>query len=420
MPRLRQIIADPKASAIFLAALGQVVMFGAMTAVSRAYSLSALAQYGVVFAVFTILQTVSSLRLEQGIVYERTDEHRSALYLCATLAILPAGLVFGAAGAYYLWTNPDTRPEWPTLALLVIAAAAAGGLGRIHVQMLAAAARVRRVAILNFLRPASIGVCQMASLLFVRDAVTLSAALLASQVIYALCAWALSSVRWHSVAAAFTAGGLRQAMARNRAFPAYSLPQNAIFTVSESAIPLALPLLFPGTVAVALFWLASRVVFAPATIVAESIRPIIYRELAERGEGLFRRALTYSGLIGLPVLLGVIVLLVAGDWLFVQAFGPEWAAANDYALVLGVLVFFNMASLPLVGVLPILHMQRGLLLAELAAFAVRVGLIFGFDWPGPLSLVVAGTLGYMAILSLFFLNVLRRLRRRPPLSEPQR
>lgn len=420
MPRLRQIIHDPKTSAIFLAALGQLVLFGAMAVISRAYSLSALAQYGVMFAVFTILQTISSLRLEQGIVYERTEEHRSALYVCATLAILPAGLVFGAAGAYYLWTNPDTRPEWPTLALLVIGAAAAGGFGRIHVQMLAAAGRVRQVAILNFLRPALIGTCQMASLLFERDAVALGAALLASQAIYALCAWALSAVRWHSVAATFSAGGLRQAIIRNRAFPAYSLPQNALFTVSESAIPLALPLLFPGTIAVALFWLASRVVFAPATIVAESIRPIVYRELAESGDGLFRRSMIYSGLIGLPVLLGVVVLAIAGDWLFAQAFGPEWVAANDYALVLGVLVFFNMASLPLVGVLPILNMQRGLLLAELAGFAGRVALILSFDWADPLSLVVAGTLGYIAILSLFFLTVLRRLRNLPPLQEAQR
>jgi O-antigen/teichoic acid export membrane protein len=163
---------------------------------------------------------------------------------------------------------------------------------------------------------------------------------------------------------------------------------------------------------VALFWLASRAVFAPATVVAESIRPQTYRAIASRTQGLARFVLLTSAALFATVALPLLLLFWIGPSHFQLAFGAGWRGANDYALVLGGLVAVNMAALPFVGALPVLGLQRPYVLVELAGLAVRAALLFLVAWGDAWTGVAMSTLGYVLLQLGFFAYVAAALLRR--------
>lgn len=401
--RYASLAANPKLRAIAAAALGQVVMFAGMAVVSRHYDHRALAEYGVVFSLFNIIQIAASLRLEQGLVYEHAAENRASLYWLTLVLIPPATMVAGACAAIYISHNPQTGTHALALALLLAVATLGSAIGRLHLQLLAATEQYGFVILNNILRPSLIGILQIAATFFASTSVALVGALALSQVLYAT---VLGAAAWRAARPGKTTpDAARQALRRNAAFPLYSLPQNLLYTVSEGLVPLALPFLFPDSASVALFWLASRAVFAPATVLAESIRPMVYRDMAVAGERLRARITSYALALGAPIGLGLLVLALCGPTLFRIAFGPQWGDANAYGLVLGVLVMGNMASLPAVGALPVLGMQKHLFAIEVLGLAARAAVIFLPGWTSPLQVVAASTAVYLGIIGAFYVCV---------------
>ncbi len=391
---------NPKLRAIGAAALGQVVMFGGMAVVSRHYDHLALAEYGVVFSLFNIIQLAASLRLEQGLVYEHAVEHRSSLYWLTLILIPVATLIVGAGAAIYIGRNPQTGAHAFALAWLLAVATLGSAMGRLHLQLLAAAEQYGFVIFNNVLRPSLIGLLQVAATFVASTSVALVGALALSQVLYAT---VLGTLAWRAARpCATSASDMKQALRRNAAFPLYSLPQNMLYTVSEGLVPLALPFLFPTSAAVALFWLASRAVFAPATVLAESIRPMVYRDIAVAGDRLRQRIARYALALGGPIALGLLVLALCGPTLFRIAFGAQWGDANSYGLVLGVLVLGNMASLPAVGALPVMGMQKHLFAVEVLGLIARAAIIFLPGWTSPFQVVAASTVVYLAIIGGFY------------------
>lgn len=398
--RYALLAANPKLRAIAAAALGQIVMFAGMAVVSRHYDHRALSEYGVIFSLFNIVQLAASLRLEQGLVYEHTAENRAALYWLTLALIAPATLLAGACAAIYIGRNPQTAEHALALALLLAIATLGSAIGRLHLQLLAAAEEYRFVVLNNVLRPSLIGVLQIVATFLASSSIALVGALALSQVLYAA---VLSLAAWRAARPAPSTGAAaQQALRRNAAFPLYSLPQNLLYTVSEGLVPLALPFLYPNSASVALFWLASRAVFAPATVLAESIRPMVYRDVAVAGRRLRRRVATYALALGAPIAAGLIVLALFGPVLFRIAFGPQWGDASTYGIILGVLVLGNMASLPAVGALPVLGMQKHLFGVEVLGLMARAAVIFLPHWSSPLQVVAVSTAVYLGIIGAFY------------------
>ena len=409
-PPFRNAAANPKLLAIAAAAGGQMVMLAAMALVSRRYPPSALTQYGVFFSLFGILQITAALRIEQGIVYEASGAPRHALYACAQTVVVPVSVLTGLIAAVYLAFNHVMAGELVWFLAPLMVAATASAMARTNVQAIAALDRFRILPAMNFLRPAAIGAFQIAGvLLTARSGVALCLCFAASQLAYAAITFgALGRVEF-ARASRSSMAAMREAFVRNRQFTLYSLPQNLLYALSEALVPLSLPFLFPQTASVAMFWLASRTVFAPATIVAESVRPMIYREIARAGPHLTRKCLVTAAMLVAPILASLLVLAVAGRPAFALVFGARWASANDYALILGALVAFNMAALPFVGALPILGMQRAILIAEIVGLAARAGAISLHRWVSPEAAVLWATVAYMAVMGAFLALVLRRM-----------
>jgi len=399
MQRIPRALGNAKVLAVLAAAAGQLIMFAGMAVVSRRYGQISLSQYGVMFSLFNIAQLAATLRLEQGLVYEKTEDGRQALYQAALWLLLPATIAICLATFFYVSSNPQTNSQSVVLVTVLAIATAFAGAGRLNVQLLAAVGRSRAVVISNFARPSAIGLSQLVASLLGSSVVDLMLALAFGQAMYAGLMWALArtTTRGHAVARS----EMRKAVGRNAAFPLYSLPQNLLFTASEALVPLSIPFLFPGSKSVAFFWLASRAVFAPATVMAESIRSLVYKDLADQAE-LQKRIVIYSLSLAVPIALGMVVLYLFGDYLFRMLFGPEWGPANDYALVLGAMVVFNMACLPIVGALPLLNLQRRLFIFEIIGLAARAATIFFVAWSSPLALVASATAVYMVVMGLFF------------------
>ena len=82
-------------AAISMAALGQLLTISAMALIARHYSDEQLSEYGIFIFLLGLMQIISSLRLEQGIVYQRTQSETISLTSASLLALFPSLLLCG-------------------------------------------------------------------------------------------------------------------------------------------------------------------------------------------------------------------------------------------------------------------------------------------------------------------------------------
>jgi O-antigen/teichoic acid export membrane protein len=70
-----------------------------------------------------------------------------------------------------------------------------------------------------------------------------------------------------------------------------------------------------------------------------------------------------------------------GPWLFSLVFGEAWAVAGEYARWLALFFLFNFINKPSVASVPVLGIQRGLLVYELFSTGGKVvGFLVGVYW----------------------------------------
>jgi O-antigen/teichoic acid export membrane protein len=411
--RLTATARHPRLHAVVGSASGQVLLFGATVVVSRVYTPDQLSSYGVFFALFNMLMIASMLRLEQAVLYASDREEANRL-IAAALIALPLVLLVTAYPTYaYLSSNPHTASDALPLLLALVVSLIGGGFARLQTQVLARADAFHYLALVNFIRPAFIALLQFSVALLGPGAIRLQIALAVSQLLLAASTLLISARvtgRWSIVGKPIDRAGVWEALKlkKNVDFVRFSLPQNLLFVASESLVPLSISFLFPNESAVAMFWLASRVVFAPANIFAESIRVQIYR-LVARNRGELRFVLRTTALLFGFIIVPIAAIAVAGRPLFQFAFGPEWGDASEYALVLGLLVAVNVSSMPIVAAIPLVGMQRHYAIVEAAGLALRAGLLFAVPWSNAFQSVAATSIAYIALLTIFMAFVVRAL-----------
>lgn len=185
---------------------------------------------------------------------------------------------------------------------------------------------------------------------------------------------------------------LTELACRHRDFPLYRAPQNFINAISQS-LPVLMLAAFFGPAAAGFYTLGNMVVGMPSTLVGKSVSDVFYPKITEAAHlganltGLIMKATGALALIGiLPF--GLVVL--SGPWLFAYLFGPEWHVAGEYARWLALFYFFNFINKPSVAAVPVLDIQRGLLVYEVFSTGGKTaGLIIGFYWFGSDVLAVA-------------------------------
>lgn len=170
---------------------------------------------------------------------------------------------------------------------------------------------------------------------------------------------------------------------RHSDFPLYRAPQNFINAVSQGLPVLMLTALFSPAVA-GFYTLSKMVMGMPSALIGKAVSDVFYpkiNELAQKGENLssyiLRATLALFGIAAIPF--GFVFLF--GPTIFEWVFGREWGAAGEYARWLALFFLFNFINKPCVASVPVLGIQRGLLLYEIFSTGVKVvGLLIGFYW----------------------------------------
>lgn len=176
---------------------------------------------------------------------------------------------------------------------------------------------------------------------------------------------------------------LRMLAYRHRDFPFYRSPQIFINAASRSA-PVLLLAGFFGPAAAGFYTLGKLALGLPSALVGKAVIDVFYpkvTEAAHAGQNLTKLILEGTGAL---LILGIFpfgfVMVFAPD-LFSFIFGAEWGPAGEYARWLALFFLFNFINKPSVAAVPVLNIQRGLLVYEVFSTLTKViGMLFGFFW----------------------------------------
>ena len=210
---------------------------------------------------------------------------------------------------------------------------------------------------------------------------------------------------------------LKELAHRHRDFPLYRAPQNFINAASQS-LPVLMLAAFFGPAAAGFYTLGKMVMGLPTTLVGKAVNDVFYpriTEAAHNGENVHRHIVQATGaLLAISIVpFGLVVLF--GPRLFGLVFGEDWVMAGEYARWLALFFLFNFINKPSVATVPLLGIQRGLLVYEIFSTGTKaLGLVVGFYWFASALWAVAlfsviGVLAYSTMM-LWILSHAMRLR----------
>jgi O-antigen/teichoic acid export membrane protein len=157
-------------------------------------------------------------------------------------------------------------------------------------------------------------------------------------------------------------------------FPMYRSPQILLNTFSSS-LPVLMLAAFFGPTAAGFYALCERALSLPGALIGNSVFQVFYHritEAAHRGENIAE--LIVKATIGLASVGFVPFALVVafGPWLFGFAFGKEWVVSGEYARWLALWIYLNFINRPSVAAVPVLGLQKGLLIYEFFSTGTKV------------------------------------------------
>jgi O-antigen/teichoic acid export membrane protein len=178
---------------------------------------------------------------------------------------------------------------------------------------------------------------------------------------------------------------LRQLAHKYRDFPFYRAPQDFINAASQSLPVLMLAALFSPTAA-GFYTLGRSVMGMPSALIGKAVGDVFYPRIttaAAGGEDLPKYIARATGILFCIGIFPFGLVMAAGPWLFKFVFGSDWAMAGEYARWLALFFLFNFINKPSVAAVPVLGIQRGLLIYEAFSTGGKVlGLLVGFYWFG--------------------------------------
>jgi O-antigen/teichoic acid export membrane protein len=172
---------------------------------------------------------------------------------------------------------------------------------------------------------------------------------------------------------------------RHRDFPIYRAPQNFINAASQS-LPILMLSAFFGPAAAGYYSLGKMVMGVPSTLLGKAVHDVFYPRIAEeahKGENLRQHIMKATGALLAVGILPFGLVIIFGPQIFDFFFGSKWLIAGEYARWLGLFFLFNFINKPCVAAVPVLGIQRGLLIYEIFSTGAKtLGLIAGFYWFG--------------------------------------
>jgi len=161
-------------------------------------------------------------------------------------------------------------------------------------------------------------------------------------------------------------------------FPFYRTPQVLINTISQT-LPVFMLSAFFGPASAGFYTICRRVLSIPSQLIGKSVGDVFYpriTEAAQKKENLTKLVVkTTLGLIAIGFFPFVIVI-VFGPWLFGFVFGSKWIMAGEYARWLSLMLFFNFINKPAVATIPVLGLQKGLMIYEIFSTSSKLGALY--------------------------------------------
>ncbi len=225
---------------------------------------------------------------------------------------------------------------------------------------------------------------------------------------------------WRSVlpfaADASLPAALRQVAHKHRDFPILNTPHAFLGTLQD-AVAVAILIAWTGEAAAGFWGLSLRYLKAPATLVGSAVSQALYPRLSNAHPDAARRAVRQVMLLlaGMAVLL-MLVLMLAGPWLFVRVFGPQWAEAGQLARALAPYIAAHFVAAPLAVVTMAWQAQRwAFRWALVGQLAFVVALALGLRLGG----LIAGGWAVSAAMVLYFGIYFYRLAFWPDIPAPE-
>jgi O-antigen/teichoic acid export membrane protein len=152
--------------------------------------------------------------------------------------------------------------------------------------------------------------------------------------------------------------GLREVARRYRDFPLLNTPHAFLGTLQD-ALAAALLMAWSGDVSAGFWGLALRYLKAPATLVGTAVSQALYPKLTQSDTVQAQRAVRQvMAILGALACVLMVVLLVAGPWLFEHLFGPPWRVAGQLAQALAPYIAAHFVAAPLAVVTMAWQAQR--------------------------------------------------------------
>lgn len=201
--------------------------------------------------------------------------------------------------------------------------------------------------------------------------------------------------------------GITKTIYQYRDFPIYRAPQIFINSASRS-LPIILLSSFFGPATAGFYTLARTVMGMPSSMIGKAVSDVFYphiTELAHKGGDLPRYIIKATAFLTFISLVPFTLIFAFGPWMFGLVFGEEWSIAGDYARWLAFFYLFNFINKPAVAAVPVLGIQRGLLIYEIFSTGIKVvGLFLGFYWFRSDTVAIAlfsltGAAAYMIMIS---------------------
>ena len=326
------------------------------------------------FGVFTTFSTVAATvavvacgRYEFALPMARDEDEAAVLLaLCVRIGLLV--LVLSVPLAALLNMTGHLPLPW----LLPLAVAAAGAL-QLLIMWSNRAQRFRALAISRVLQYGGAALLQVALGVALWGAARQPAgaeaawALVIAPVISGVLA-ALVLVQpapaggWRALLPARAHPGMQQAMrqvaVKFRDFPLLNTP-HAFLGALQDALAVAMLVAFSGHAAAGFWGLGLRYLKAPATLVGSAVSQALYPRLTGAQPADAQRAVRQiMALLGAVALGLMLMLMVAGPWLFRLVFGAAWQEAGELARALAPYIAVHFVAAPLAVVTMAWKAQR--------------------------------------------------------------
>lgn len=355
--------------------VAQIILLGTAPLLARLYTP---AQFGVLAALLTISTiggSIGGLCYEVAIILPRSRRVAEALYsLSLWLSVMTATLVVGfVLGLQSLMPSVLGMPLDSTFYLLCFASTVLTTQFNILGYAHSRATQYRAIAI---------------------SKINQTLLPTAFQVVFGALGWhALGLLLGRALGMLGTVGGLVRGLPRG--FRLDDVPKRRFTDLMAAArryrdfllqvprqllvrgattLPSVLLLAAYGPVPAGLYFFAARLVERPGMLLGDALSRVPMKQFAERRKNakrLTRASLLYTAAVGIPVILGVLLLVATAHPLFRIGFGKQWEPAADYAVVLGGWAAIRLASLPMATLTTVLRVQKLSFYID-AAFACRV------------------------------------------------